>query len=235
MSEISTSGCARSNRASPSSALPAVCTSEPHSSSTARSGGLGLGLAIVTHLTELHGGTVKAESAGEDRGSTFAIELPLAEAAGERPGPTRAHPRPMEVEIRGYAPAQLEGVRALVVDDEPDAASMVRRILEESLAVVETARSTEEALAALAAGPFDLVISDIGMPGRDGYELAREMRARGIDTPAVALTAFARGEDRSQALLSGFHAHVSKPIETVELLATVGELLRDRTRVRGEA
>jgi CheY-like chemotaxis protein len=124
----------------------------------------------------------------------------------------------------------LNGIRVLVVDDEPDAVAMLRRILEESHAAVSTALSTEDALSALEHATFDVVISDIGMPGRDGYELAREMRARGIETPAVALTAFARGEDRARALRSGYQAHVSKPIETVELLATVGSLAGRRMR-----
>lgn len=204
-------------------------------STARRHGGLGIGLALVKQLVELHGGRVSASSAGQDRGSTFAVELPGADASGALAAPTWVDSRSSSFEIPGYAPAQLEGARALVVDDDPDAASMVRRILEECQVLVDTARSTQEALAALESGSFDVVISDIGMPGRDGYELAREMRARGIATPAVALTAFARGEDRSKALLSGYQAHVSKPIETVVLLATVGELLRDRARVRKEA
>jgi PAS domain S-box-containing protein len=204
-------------------------------STARRHGGLGIGLALVKQLVELHGGRVWATSPGKDLGSTFVVELPLAPESESPLDPVRSRAQTKPVELRGYAPMQLDGVRALVVDDEPDGAAMVRRILEESQAVVETARSADEALQALESRHFDLLISDIGMPGRDGYDLAREMRARGLELPAIALTAFARREDQSKALQSGFQAHVARPIETVVLLSTIGELLRGQPRVASKA
>ena len=189
-------------------------------SASRQHGGLGIGLALVKQLVDLHGGEVRVHSAGKGRGSLFVVELLLAGAD------SWLEPRRPPLEVAAQASARLKGVRALVVDDEQDALALVRRILEESQATVGTALSADEALRALESGEFDLLISDIGMPGRDGYDLAREMRSRGILIPAVALTAFARAEDRAKALRSGYQAHVTKPVNAVELLTTVAALSR---------
>ena len=197
-------------------------------STTRTYGGLGLGLAIVRHLVELHGGTVEARSDGEGTGATFVVSLPLK--AAERPDEPSAQP------ARGTSPGMgacpdspsLRGVRVLAVDDEPDARYLVKRILQQCDAVVTTAASVPEALAALAAGSFDVIVTDIGMPEQDGYDLIRQVRALPADAggklPAVALTALARVEDRRRALLAGFQIHVPKPVDPAELLAVVASV-----------
>jgi len=192
------------------------------SSTTRRHAGLGLGLAIVKHLAELHGGTVLAESAGLGTGATFTLRLPVR-AAAEAPAPGHAADA-------GTTPAHfLEGLLAVVVDDEQDARDLVRRILETAGARVETASSASEAMDVLSRVTPDVIVSDIGMPGEDGYMLVRRVRAvpggRG-SVPAVALTAFARAEDRKRALLSGFQMHVPKPVEPSELIAVVASVTR---------
>ena len=195
-------------------------------SSTTRShGGLGLGLSIVKQLVELHGGTVRAKSDGDGRGATFLVSLPLAavrpEIDHEHPGARTADPAP-------EAGIDLHGLRVLVVDDEPDARELIGQLLRECGAEVHAASSAGEALATLQRVRPDLLLSDIGMPDRDGYQLIREIRRlapeHGGRTPAIALTAFARSEDRARAMLAGYQVHVSKPIEAHELLATVASL-----------
>jgi PAS domain S-box-containing protein len=186
-------------------------------------GGLGIGLALVKQLIELHGGEVRAASAGEGKGSTFTVRLPLAifHAADDEP---RKHPLvPASISLDESA-LRLDGVKVLVVDDEPDTLEVIRQVLEGCRAKVATARSAEDALVALEAEPFDVLLSDIGMPKRDGYDLISEVRRRGVKTPAAAVTAFARSEDRTRAMLSGYQAHMTKPLETSELLATVAAL-----------
>ena len=183
-----------------------------------RHGGLGLGLAIVKQLTELHGGRVRAASDGRGRGATFAIEIPLA-AGSDRIAESAAH-------AAGVAADRLDGVRLLVVEDEPDALDMARRLLEDRGAAVRTARAVDAALALLASEPFDVIVSDIGMPDRDGYEFITEVRRRGDPTPAVAVTALAHADDRVTALAAGFQAHVPKPVENADLLAIVARLVR---------
>ncbi|HYE79963.1 MAG TPA: ATP-binding protein [bacterium] len=199
------------------------------SSTTRRHGGLGLGLAIVGHLTELHGGTVRAHSAGEGQGAAFTVSLPLV--AVQAPAPEEeSHPTGNSrwasapaVEIPG-----LEGLRVLVVDDEPDARSMLRRMLEGWGVRVATAASAAEGISMLAQEPPDVLVSDIGMPEEDGYALIRRVRGmdagKGGKVPAVALTAFARSEDRQQALLAGFQMHLAKPVEPGELAAVLASL-----------
>jgi len=191
-------------------------------------GGLGLGLAIVKHLVELHGGSIQAKSPGEGQGSTFIVRLPLVvvhEDQGER--------RPVHPTAQPFAPlekscASLEGLKVLVVDDEPDARSLIKRVLEECRAVVFTAGSADEALDAIERERPHVLRSDIGMPQTDGYELLRQVRAlgseRGGKVPAIALTAFARSEDRTRALLAGYLVHVAKPVEPRELIATVASV-----------
>jgi PAS domain S-box-containing protein len=201
---------------------------------TRRHGGLGLGLAIVKQLIELHGGTVRAKSSGKGCGSTFSISLPL----------TVIHPEPViEPERRhptsGAAPdmadlcVEIEGVRVLVVDDESDARTLIKRLLEDCKAVVTTAESADEAVKLLSQNPYDVLISDIGMPGEDGYSLIRRIRSltpeQGRNVPALALTAYARAEDRMKAMLAGFEQHVVKPVEPVELITLVA-ILAGRSR-----
>jgi PAS domain S-box-containing protein len=186
-------------------------------------GGLGIGLALVKQLTELHGGEVAAASDGEGKGSTFTVRLPLAifHARDDEP---RKHPLvPASISLDD-SPLRLDGVRVLVVDDEPDTLEVIRQVLEGRRARVATACNAEDALAALEAEPFDVLLSDIGMPKRDGYDLISEIRRRGLKTPAAAVTAFARSEDRTRAMLSGYQAHMTKPLESAELLATVAAL-----------
>jgi PAS domain S-box-containing protein len=197
-------------------------------STTRQHGGLGLGLSIVKHLVELHGGSVRAHSEGEERGTSFVVSLPLA--AVHRPGvEARAHPRGVG-DSQDYRLADLSGVRLLVVDDEPDARALVERVLADCGGEVAVAASAEEALEALAAFRPQVLLCDIGMPGTDGYELLRRVRgqpdAQLARIPAIALTAFARSEDRTRALRAGFQVHLSKPVEPAELVATVASVAR---------
>jgi CheY-like chemotaxis protein/anti-sigma regulatory factor (Ser/Thr protein kinase) len=184
--------------------------------------GLGLGLALVKQLVEIHGGQVRAASDGIGKGSTFVVVLPLAivHAVEERTG---VHPRTLATPIE-IAGARLRGLRLLLVDDEADALEMTQRVLEDYGAEVVTARSAEAGLAMLQAQRFDALISDIGMPRKDGYDFILDVRRSGHRVPAAALTAFARSEDRTRALLSGYQAHVTKPVEPAELLATIVSL-----------
>jgi PAS domain S-box-containing protein len=212
--------------------------------STTRShGGLGLGLSIVKHLVEQHGGTVRVESRGEGLGANFTIELPAAKAqptqarAGRAAQPLAVHQRP-ETPVR-----DLSGVDVLVVDDDRDARELMARILSDCRASVRTAASARDAIDMLRTRPADLLISDVGMPQVDGFELLSWVRALGREhggnVPAIALTAFARSEDRLRALEAGFSAHISKPVEPGELITAVagivgpaGPLLADGARPR---
>ncbi|HLL89059.1 MAG TPA: ATP-binding protein [Tepidisphaeraceae bacterium] len=201
------------------------------STPTRRHGGLGLGLSIVRQLVELHGGTVRAKSPGANLGATFVVMLPLAVLhEDEAETVRRAHPAASSSRDGPCDEAAgLAGIKVLVVDDEPDARDLVRRFLEACEAQVVTAASVEEALAALAAHGPDVLISDIGMPDVDGYELLRRVRSHPDEsrrrTPAIALTAFARSEDRTRAMLAGYNVHLSKPLEPAELTATIASLM----------
>ncbi|MCG2584120.1 ATP-binding protein [Massilia sp. TS11] len=191
-----------------------------------RHGGLGLGLAIVKHLVEQHGGTVRAESDGEHCGAAFSLLLPLAKP-GQRPlRPERADPNAAPTPSAG-ALADLSGLRALVVDDEADARELVQRLLVECGARVQTAASAAEALLLLKREPPDLLVSDLGMPGVDGFALLAQIRHLAPDqggcVPALALTALARPEDRARALATGFAAHVAKPVDAADLVSAVRE------------
>ncbi len=189
-------------------------------SAARRQGGLGLGLSIVRHLAELHGGTATADSPGEGQGSTFTILLPLASESLECEG----------VDLHRGQSMSLAGVKALVVDDQADARELVRRLLEEQGVEVMTAGFADEALALVRQSRPDVVISDIGLPVVDGYQLVRTLRAfpaqEGGSVPAIALTAFVHELDRQRALESGYQAHVPKPVEASELLRVVAEVLR---------
>lgn len=194
-------------------------------STTREFGGLGLGLAIVRSLVEMHGGTVAADSPGEGLGATFTVELPLrTESTSEV---TSEKPRGSMVDR-----AIIKGKRVLAVDDDFAAGSIIRTILESGGAEVQVVLSAAEALALLRQQEFDLLLSDIGMPEMDGYGLRREVskleEAAGRKIPTMALTAFARAEDRAQALAAGFDAHLAKPIYPNELLAAVAKLLESR-------
>ncbi len=194
------------------------------SASNRRHGGLGLGLAIVQQLVELHGGTVAVESLGLDLGASFIVSLPL-KAASQRSNDDRPHPAVPETRGFDLPHAALAGLRLVIVDDERDARELLRRLLEERGCTVYLASTAGEAIALIRSVRPDVLISDIGMADVDGYELIRRVRSLPSEdgglTPAVALTAFARSEDRTRALLAGFQAHIAKPVEPTELLAMI--------------
>lgn len=195
-------------------------------STTRRYGGLGLGLSIVRHITEMHGGTVYAASEGEGRGATFSIRLPL------RVGQMAQSQTRTVQETDGFTSreteSELDGARVLVVDDDADTRQLLKQILENHGAVVRTADSAAEALKMITTAPPDALVADIGMPDEDGYTLMRKIRKlpsdRGGEVTAIALTAYARPDDRARAMTAGFQHYVTKPVEPHELAAVVASL-----------
>jgi PAS domain S-box-containing protein len=186
------------------------------STTTRAQGGLGLGLAIARHLVELHGGTIHAESAGEGQGATFAVSLPILAVNSRTDGALGRS--------REDGAPNLTGVRVLVVDDEADARELITTALELHGAQVTAAASAREALEALPRVRPTVLVSDIGMPGEDGYALIRQLRARGETLPAVALTAYAGAEDRTRVLRAGYQVHVVKTAEPTALAAAIARL-----------
>jgi CheY-like chemotaxis protein len=204
---------------------------QAEASTARRHGGLGLGLSIVKQLVELHGGGVSATSRGKGMGSTFQIRLPVAATNGDaqaevqqlESAPLSA---PSEDGVR-LVDVDLEGIKVLVVDDEPDARSLVERLLHDCAATVTTAASASEALEHLMQDRPDVLVSDIGMPSEDGYALIRRIRLLHGDrgtVPAIALTAYARAEDRAKALEAGYQSHLPKPVEPGKLVSMVAQL-----------
>ena len=210
----------------PATFLPLVFDrfSQRDGSSTRAHGGLGLGLAICKQLVELHAGSIRVSSLGEGHGATFTVQLPLSLIQAEE---ERAHPS-VELESADTTPLpRLEGVHVFVIDDETDARDLLTRILENQGAAVTAFASADAALAALKTSRPTVLVSDIGMPAMDGYQMIRALRAgqsREQRIPALALTAFARAEDRKRALLAGFQAHLAKPFDMTELLLLVANL-----------
>jgi len=193
-------------------------------------GGLGLGLAICKQLVELHGGTIRASSAGAGQGTSFFVDLPVSllqvEAQHER-----AHPTADGGDADMGAIPRLDGVHIFVIDDEPDARELLERVLSDQGANVIAFDAAEAALSALKTSRPTIIVSDVGMPGMDGYQMIRALRAteaRDSRIPALALTAFARAEDRKRSLVAGFQAHLAKPFDVAELVLLVADLVGRR-------
>lgn len=195
--------------------------SQQESSITKNYGGLGLGLAIVKQLVDLHHGSIEVRSEGEGRGATFVVNIPLS----------RNHAQPGVTESQLLRSLDLSGVTVLVVEDDADARELTKRILTDAGAKVIEAANAEAALSCISSIGADFLISDIGMAGKDGYQLIRSLRARGYGPdalPAIALTAFARDQDRTDALGAGFQDHMVKPVDPSSLISQVSALRRSR-------
>lgn len=203
------------------------------STSTRSHGGLGIGLTIVRHIVELHGGSVAVDSMGEGRGSTFSIVLPISALhdipSADLAGNVAASTPPAHLNGHATPFADLDGMRVLVVDDEPDALELIAQVLKRAKAAVTTAGSAAEALERIEQSLPDVLVSDIAMPDADGFALIRQVRQmepnKGGQIPAIALTAYARDEDRQRALSAGFQQHLAKPVEPAELVAAVAQLV----------
>jgi PAS domain S-box-containing protein len=196
-------------------------------------GGMGLGLAIVRHLVEMHGGTVSANSEGEGKGATFTVSLPIAPVYQVDSSAGRVHPGARDLLPPNDITDRLDELKILVVDDEADTRELLRQGLEYCGATVSVAGSAAEAVEALMAQIPDILISDIGMPAVDGYDLIRQVRrlpaTDGGKIPAIALTAYTRTEDRLQALRAGYDMHVPKPVELAELVAVAASVVRRKS------
>ncbi|HVG11105.1 MAG TPA: ATP-binding protein [Thermoanaerobaculia bacterium] len=201
------------------------------SSASRQYGGLGLGLAIVRHLVELHGGTIEAQNRADEPGAVFSVALPVmaVRKVGHLGPPELERVQPAVSSTLPFKnPPALRGIRVLAVDDEADARHLLKAVLEQCGAEVRTCASVAEAISALQEYRPDVLVSDIGMPEQDGYSLIKKVRALNAEsggrTPAVALTAYARVEDRLQALSAGYNMHVSKPVEPTELAVVIASL-----------
>lgn len=198
---------------------------------TRQFGGLGLGLAIVRHLTELHGGTIHADSPGEDLGATFTVRFPLLDTSESSQGEHSTHSFPMSPSSH-----PLDGLKILIVDDEADMRELVFMVLQQYGAEVRVAASATEALHTLTHTIPDVLISDIGMPNMDGYMLMREVRSlpphQGGNLPAIALTAYAGESDHKQAIAAGFQMHLPKPVDPEELVRAIINLATQSTHSR---
>ena len=198
------------------------------SKSTRSHGGLGVGLSIAKHLVELHGGSIQAQSGGPGNGAEFVVRLPVSPLISTTLGVAKV-PATMPQGRALQRPQVLAGSSVLIVDDEEDARDLLRIVMESCDARAHVAAGVAEALAILANEHVDAVVSDIGMPVRDGYDFIRTVRSLPDEAkasiPAIALTAFARGEDHTQALLAGFNVHLSKPVELGELLVALADLV----------
>jgi CheY-like chemotaxis protein len=195
-------------------------------------GGLGLGLSIVKQLVELHGGSISARSDGVGAGAVFRLVLPLMAPLARTQSQSRPTYAKPELPLAEYRNSELQGIKVLVVDDEADARALIERLLQDCDADVVSAGSVDEALQMLAREAPHLLISDIGMAGQDGFALIRRIRALEDATaqiPAIALTAYARIEDRLKAIDSGYQSHLAKPVEPTELTAMIKRLARPPT------
>ena len=188
-------------------------------SSTRSHGGLGLGLSIVKYMIEMHGGVVMADSAGPEKGAIFTLKLPLAEAReAEKKSAV------FQAGSSGESTQGLDGVQVLIVDDDPDARDMVAALLGTVGATVRSASTVADAMEELRARRFTVIVSDIAMPGEDGYVLIRQARAMGISTPAVALTAYGAEDDKHRTLAAGYQVHLSKPVDPRDIIAVLAKL-----------
>jgi PAS domain S-box-containing protein len=202
--------------------------SQKDSSTTRTFGGLGLGLAICKQLVELHGGSIRAASQGEGKGATFSVHLPLSIVQLQDESSPRIHPTAETQSGELLSLPRLEGVHVFSVDDEPDARDLLRAVLEGQGAKVTSFSGGEDALAALNVTKPTVLICDVGMPKMDGFQLIRTLRAkepRGERVPALALTAFARAEDRKRSLVAGYQAHLAKPFDVGELILVIADLV----------
>jgi PAS domain S-box-containing protein len=196
--------------------------------STRVHGGLGLGLAIAKQLVEIHGGTIRAESSGEEKGAKFTVSLPVSTLKARKDPSLAVGPATHVAPAFKTASPQLHGIRVLIVDDDADARRLTKRVLADFGAEPAVAEGVNQALVALDAFRPHILISDLGMPNLDGFELIRQVRAHGYTfrtLPAIALTAYARTEDRRKALLAGFQLHLTKPVDPAELSAAIASLV----------
>ncbi len=202
--------------------------SQKDASTTRAFGGLGLGLAICKQLVELHGGVIMAASEGEGKGATFSVHLPLSILQSDEQSAPRVHPTAETQASEMLSVPRLDGVHIFAIDDEPDARELLRTVLEDQGAKVTIFASAEDALAALQTAKPTVLVCDVGMPKMDGYQLIRKLRSeesRSERIPALALTAFARAEDRKRSLIAGYQAHLAKPFDVGELVLVIADLV----------